>query len=78
MGAGAKPALPALLALCEDPDYLIRVQVIRATYCIGAEPEQAVPILLSMLNNEDEIVRAYAAEALQRFDHDGGKQCWVK
>jgi HEAT repeat protein len=68
--AAAAQALPNLLALRDDPSWMVRVQVPRATVHLGASPEQAVPILRELLKDGDEVVRGYAAWALEKFGGD--------
>jgi len=58
-------ALPALLALHNDPCDLVRIQVPRAIIHMEARPDEAAEVLRCLLNDKDKIVRLYAEEAQQ-------------
>jgi HEAT repeat protein len=63
MGMKASGALPSLLALYNDPCYLVRVQVPRAIIKMRPHPDAVIEILNHLLNDEDKIVRLHAMEA---------------
>jgi HEAT repeat protein len=68
MGSQATDNLESLLALRYDPSYLVRLQVVRATFHLGEASEQVISILREMITDENEIVRSYASEALKKFE----------
>jgi HEAT repeat protein len=59
----ALKALPALLALHNDPWYHVRIQVPRAIIHMDVRPDEATDVLNCLLDDEDETVRLYAEEA---------------
>jgi HEAT repeat protein len=60
-------AWPGLLAARADGSWVVRMQVPRAAVHLGVAPEEAVPVLESLLDDPSDIVRGYAAWALERF-----------
>ena len=63
MGKDAVRALPAVLALVNDPWYQVRIQIPRAIIHMEARSDDAVEVLNRLLEDEDETVRLYAKEA---------------
>jgi HEAT repeat protein len=63
MGNKAIKALPALLALHNDPWYQVRIQVPRTIIHMEVHPDEAAKVLNKLLNDDNESVRAYAKEA---------------
>ena len=63
MGKEAIMALPALLSLYDDPWYQVRIQVPRAIIHMEARPDEVAEVLNRLVDDEDETVRLYAAEA---------------
>ncbi len=53
----AAVALPALLALCNDSWFLVRMQVPRAIMHMRARSPEATEILQNLLSDENEVVR---------------------
>lgn len=52
LGARAKPAVPELLSLLNEPDRMTRVYTLWALGAIGPAAEEAVPVLLDVLRCE--------------------------
>ena len=65
VGKNAKSALPTLIQTFKsDPDNKTRALVVRVFGHLGAEAEDAIPVLLPALKDSDAAIRANAAEAL--------------
>jgi len=65
----AREAIPALsAAFARDPDRQVRINAARALGLMGPVARDAVPVLRAGLRDEDERIRAVAAEALQTIE----------
>jgi HEAT repeat protein len=65
----AREAVPALsAAFARDPDRQVRINAARALGLMGPVARDAVPALRAGLRDEDERIRAVAAEALQTIE----------
>jgi HEAT repeat protein len=65
----AREAVPALsTAFARDPDRQVRINAARALGLMGPVARDAVPALRAGLRDEDERIRAVAAEALQTIE----------
>jgi HEAT repeat protein len=65
----AREAVPALsTAFARDPDHHVRINAARALGLMGPVARDAVPALRAGLRDEDERIRAVAAEALQTIE----------
>jgi HEAT repeat protein len=76
LGPAAKPALPTLLKLLQDPSLPTtgkrwgpphRIAVLRAVGSIGPEAAPAVPVLLANLNTDNYYIRTEVAFALAQI-----------
>lgn len=71
LGTNGTPAVPALIHWAGDSDYWVRDGVVSALGGIGQRPDLAVPVLLKVLEHDDNgMVRRDAAEALGTFAND--------
>src|SRR5262249_8781683 len=74
LGAGARPALPALLALLHDGDAAVRRPAVVALRGLGAHAASAVPGVRRLLADRRPGVRADAAEVLAELHRSGARQ----
>ena len=64
----AEIAVPPLIAVCADPDELVRARAAIALGLLGQKPDQAIPVLEKLLREESGWrVPAAAAKSLGRF-----------
>ena len=75
--SGTPEALPAILALADDPDVSIRQAVVTATASIGLETDLARTTIRRSLQDADPGVRSRAAAALIAEDGDPGARSVV-
>jgi HEAT repeat protein len=64
LGAEAKPAVPALIALLDDKDQRVRYLAVFALRCLGPVAAEALPSLLACLNDPDFTIRDEAVTGL--------------
>lgn len=65
LGREGVVAVPALLALHEDPWHQVRLQVPRAVIHLQVPRIDAIPVLDKLAEDSDESVRLYAIEAIR-------------
>jgi hypothetical protein len=63
-----EPAMPALIPLLDDPEQDIRAMALRSLATLGPRASPAVPQLMEILRNGDEVARPRAAVALGQVD----------
>ncbi len=70
MGPGAKPALPALLALLADKSYPARqrIAILGAISAIDPASREVLAALTAAAGNDDQAIRSTAAAALGKLD----------
>jgi HEAT repeat protein len=70
----AAPAVPELLACCNDPDgELKRAAMLSVVRLVGPKSKDAVPVLVKALDEKDQEVRRNAALALGNIGGEAGK-----
>lgn len=67
MGPAAKKALPTLVALMSDPDWVVRVRAASALGSVGKDDPTALDTLRKAVNDPHESVRAHVQSALERL-----------
>ena len=67
LGADAKPAVPAIIALLGGDDARVRLEAVETLGEIGPEAAGAVPQLVAALRDEDGLMTVEAAQALSRI-----------
>lgn len=68
MGTGARKALPNLIELSTDTNWVVRVRVVSALGAVGEGDAGAVEALRKAVNDPHESVRAHAETALARLE----------
>lgn len=69
LAAVGTPALPALTAALDDPNWWVRAAAAMALGCMGPPANPAAPPLLRALKDESEWVRRNAADSLGNIGH---------
>lgn len=73
LGRKAEPALDQLLAAAQGPEstrYIIKKAAIKSIGEIRSRPEQCLPVLVSLLEDEDAQIVEYAIRAIGLFESD--------
>jgi HEAT repeat protein len=68
LGPLAVKALPAMLALCDDPNWMVRIQIPRAIIRFRPYDHDVEAALQRLCQDSKEVVRLYAEEAAQRVE----------
>ena len=70
LGPAARPAIPALITACHDPDDTVRICCVHALENVGREASNALPTLGKMLNeeqNQTSLAQTAISNAIQRI-----------
>jgi len=67
IGQDASPAVPVLIELVQEPDWLVRAEAVEALGEIGEAASAAVPVLVKVLNDPNGSVRGNATLALGKI-----------